>query len=100
MKENVEENRQNSFFFYFYFIFKLYNIVLAKLFQKRKKEVSSQKKKNIPFSSDSVQPHLSVCASDLSIQVKSYKPWRSKKVLCVFYWTKDYGHSNILDIEA
>ena len=80
MKENVEENRQNSF-------------------KRGRKKVSSKKKKS-PFSSDSVQPRLSVCASDLSIQVKFHKPWHSKKVLCVFYWTKHYRHSNILDIEA
>ena len=81
MKENVEENRPNSF--------------------KRGRKKDSSKKKKSLFSSDSAQPLLLVCASDLSIQVKFYRPWHSKKVLCVFYWHfRHYRHFNILDIEA
>ena len=73
---------------------------IGKTLSKEEERKFQVKKKKSPFSSDSVQPRLSVCASDLSIQVKFHKPWHSKKVLCVFYWTKHYGHSNILDIEA
>ena len=47
---------------------------IGKTLSKEEERKFQVKKKKSPFSSDSVQPRLSVCASDLSIQVKFHKP--------------------------